>query len=56
MIRYFLKLFGASKLGNLTDAQRTILASFTQDSRFLTSPSWNPPHWVRRSARDSGRE
>lgn len=42
LIRYFLKMFGASKLGSLTDAQRTILASFTQDSRFLTSPSWNP--------------
>ncbi|PTX96274.1 hypothetical protein DB345_10835 [Spartobacteria bacterium LR76] len=42
MIRYFLKLFGVTKLSGLSDAQRAILASLTQDSRFLTSPSWNP--------------
>ncbi len=42
LIRYFLKLLGVSKVNSLTDPQRAILASLTQDSRFLTSPSWNP--------------
>lgn len=43
LLRFFLRLFGKSRLKDCTTAERELLASLTQDSRFLASPSWNPP-------------
>lgn len=43
LLRFFLQIFGKTKLKDCTTAEREILASVTQDSHFLTAPSWNPP-------------
>lgn len=43
LLRFLLRLFGRTNLKSCDPAERQILASVTQDSHFLTSPSWNPP-------------
>lgn len=42
LLRFILRQFGKT-LKECNPAERELLASVTQDSRFLTSPSWNPP-------------
>lgn len=43
LLRFVLRLFGKTTLKECDPVEREILASVTQDSRFLTAPSWNPP-------------
>ncbi len=43
LLRYFLRLFNKSKISDCSPDERVVIASFTQDARFLATPSWNPP-------------
>lgn len=42
LIRFVLGLFGRSKVSECTEAERRTLNALTQDTRFLTAPSWRP--------------
>ncbi|XHR30443.1 MAG: hypothetical protein ACFUZC_07740 [Chthoniobacteraceae bacterium] len=42
MLRFFLSQFGVTKISALSDPQRASLSSFTEGSRFLAAPSWQP--------------